>query len=119
MSSNWQVTWNPKLYNYQKLIQDYHSGKVQTIYQSQGMGKMIYIPQINDLVYISCEKKKIIKCQVLSIFKRGIEQKQDEYNLTTDRKHTHNYKYLEMKIIEVYEKPEPMLGFQRTWKQLK
>ena len=64
---------NPKLYDYEKLIQDYQIGKIKTIYQSQGMGKMVYIPQIDDLVYVSCNKKKIMKCKV-KVFLKGEEQ---------------------------------------------
>lgn len=119
MTTVWQVTWNPKLYDYEKLIQDYQSGIIKRIFQSQGMGKMVYIPQIDDLVYVSCDKKKIMKCKVKSIFKRGEEQIQDIYNLQKIRKHTENHKYLIMEIVEVYQNPEKLLGNQKTWIKIK
>ena len=117
MENFWLVTWNPKLYDYQRLIDDFKKGKIKKIIQSKGMAKMIYVPQINDTVYVSCHKKKIMKCKVLTIFKRGTDQIMDKYNLGLVRKHTENNQYLTMEILEVYDEPEYMKGYQRTWTQ--
>ncbi len=111
----WKVTWNPKLYDYQKLIQDYknnqHSGYLK---QSKGMANMKNVPQIDDIVYISCNKFKIMKCLVVSDFITNKDEINDSY-CKGIRHHTTNKTFLEMKIIEIYMNPEQLLGSQRTW----
>ena len=115
---NWKVTWNPKLYNYEKLIEDYingnHNGYIK---QSKGMAIMKTVPQIGDIVYVSCEKRKIMRCNVVSEFITNDDEKQDPYNIGEIRKHSQNNTHLEMMIVEIYREPETLLGSQRTWIQ--
>jgi len=118
MTLLWQVTWNSKLYDYEKLINDFknnnHSG---IIYQCKGRAKMVKLPKINDYVYISCNKLKIMKCKVISNFVIGHEEKYDLYNIgsQTQRIHSINNEYLTLQIEIIYENPEILKGFQRTW----
>lgn len=114
----WKVTWNPKLYDYQKLIQDYqnnqHSGYLK---QSKGMANMKNVPQIGDIIYVSSNKLKIIKCELVSDFITNKDQINDPYSkgIIIIREHTKNNTFIEMKIIEIYMNPEQLLGSQRTW----
>ncbi len=116
MVANWKVSWNSQFYNYKKLISDYkdnkHSG---IIYQSKGRAIMKNMPKINDYAYISCDKKKILKCKILTEFVNGNEEKCDLYNLGSNRNHSNNNIYLTMKIEHVYDEPTELKGCQRTW----
>lgn len=122
MTQIWKVSWNAKLYNYEKLINDYlnnkHSG---IIYQSKGKAHMINLPQINDIVNISCKKQHILTCKIITGFiNNGIEEQNDSYNLTNllnNRNHADNNIYLTMQIINVVDRQKrPLLkGCQRTW----
>lgn len=111
----WQVTWNPKLYDYTKLIEDYKNGRhTGYIKQSKGRAVMNIVPQIGDFVYISCNKKKIMKCEVVSNFVVNEHEINDSY-CKGRRLHTINNTFLEIKIIDIYTNPEVLLGYQRTW----
>jgi hypothetical protein len=111
----WKVTWNPKLYNYKKLIDDIQNNRhCGYIKQSKGMANMKVIPQIGDTIFISCNKLKIMKCEVISNFITNKDEKNDPY-CEGIRNHTANDTYLEMKILEIYSNPERLLGCQRTW----
>lgn len=111
----WQVTWNPKIYDYKKLIDDYQNGRhTGYIKQSKGKALMRIVPQIGDFVYISCDKKKIMKCEVVSNFVVNSEEINDSY-CKGIRPHTENNTFLEIKIVEIYSNPEILLGYQRTW----
>jgi hypothetical protein len=116
----WKVTWNPKNYDYKRLINDYknngHSGFIK---QSKGMARMIVVPQIGDEVYISCSKLKIMKCKVVSGFVENEQGIKDEYQIgpTATHSHTQNNTFLMLQILEIYDAPERMTGLQRTWAQ--
>lgn len=117
----WQVSWNKKKYDYKRLICDYLEGRhTGFVTNSKGMAKMIVLPQIDDEVFIACDKKKILKCKVVSDFVIHENGANDEYCIGTPetRIHTHNNTFLMLQIIEVYENPEPLKGFQRTWVKL-
>jgi len=117
----WQVSWSKNSYDYKQLIRDYleghHTGFVT---QSKGMAKMVVVPQIGNEVIISCDKKKILKCKVVSDFVIHENGANDEYciGMPETRIHTRNNTFLMLQIIEVYENPEPLKGFQRTWVKL-
>ena len=118
----WKVTWNPKFYDYQRLINDYrNNGHCGFIKQSKGMAIMRVVPQIDDEVYISCAKLKIMKCKVVSGFVENEQGIRDEYEIgsTETFVHTKNNIFLMLQILEVYDVPERMTGLQRTWAQLK
>ena len=115
----WQVTWQKKIYDYKKVIDDYRNGRhTPFIKQSKGMARMRVVPQVGDDVYISCNKMKIMKCKVVSGFVENEREMLDGYCIGALRPHTHNNILLTLQIIEVYDEPERMLGFQRTWVKL-
>jgi hypothetical protein len=114
----WKVTWNPKFYDYKRLINDYrNNGHCGFIKQSKGMAKMRVVPQIDDEVCISCAKLKIMKCKVVSGFVENEQGIRDEYEIgdTSRYLHTQNNTFLMLQILEVYDRPERMTGLQRTW----
>ena len=114
----WKVTWNPKMYDYKRVINDYRNNKhCGFIKQSKGMSLMRVLPQINDEVYISCDKLKIMKCKVVSGFVENEQEMRDEYYIgaTATHSHTQNNTFLMLQILDVYDEPERMTGLQRTW----
>jgi hypothetical protein len=115
----WQLTWQKKIYDYKRLISDYrneaHTGFIK---QSKGMAKMRVVPQVGDDVYVSCNKLKVMKCKVVSGFVENERENLDGYCIGSLRLHTHNNVILTLQIVEVYDEPERMLGFQRTWVKL-
>lgn len=118
VSQIWQVTWNKNLYDYKRLISDYRNGRhTGFIKNSKGMAKMVTEPQIGDDVYISCDKMKIMKCKVVSGFVENEPEMQDDYHTVPidAMPHTRNNIFLMMQIVEVYDEPERLLGYQRTW----
>ena len=65
----WKVSWNKNWYNYNQLIDDYNNQRFSGIIcQKKGIAKMKRLPKIKDIVYISCNKFKIMKCIVISDF---------------------------------------------------
>ena len=115
----WKVTWNPKFYDYKRLINDYrNNGHCGFIKQSKGMAKMRVEPQVGDDVYISCNKMKIMKCKVVSGFVENEREMLDGYCIGALRPHTNNNILLTLQIVEVYDEPERMLGQRRTWVKL-
>ena len=117
-ASIWQVTWNKNIYDYKRVINDYKNGRhTGFIRQSKGLAKMRVEPQIGDDVYISCDKLKIMKCKVVSGFVENQQEMRDDYHIVSSDllNHTHNNIFLMIQIVEVYDEPERMLGYQRTW----
>ena len=118
----WKVTWNPKLYDYQRLIHDYRNNHNDIYYQSKGKSRMKNEPRIEDTVYVSCGKLKIMKCVVLtnfSTFDETIIDNYLKYDNNEQRPHTDKKIYLQLKIVEIYDDPEEFLGNQRTWTLIK
>ena len=118
MASIWQVTWNKNLYDYKRVIIDYKNGRhTGFIKISKGMAQMRVEPQIGDEVYISCDKLKIMKCKIVSGFVDNQQEMRDDYHIVSSDllNHTRNNIFLMIQIVEVYDEPERMLGYQRTW----
>ena len=115
MSTNWRVSWNKDLYDYKRIISLYKLGEEDIINQSKGRAKMVKLPKIGDYAYVSCDKKKIMKCKIISNFIIGDEEKSDKCNKGNPRIHTNNNTYLKMKILEVYDEYLIFKGCQRTW----
>lgn len=117
MVKTWQVSWNKNLYDYVGIINSFNNGETDIIRQSKGRARMREdnLPKIDDIVYVSCNKLKIMKCKVISNFIVGYEEKDDIYNRGNPRTHTNNNTYLKMKIIETYDNPTELKGRQRTW----
>jgi hypothetical protein len=121
MTSYWQTTWNSKLYDYQKLIADFKANRTLEVNNSKGLAKMKIVPHIGDVVFVSCDKKKIMTCSVISNFEEDNDGSYDEYCIgpRDTHKYSQNNIVLRLKILEVYDNPDVMLGFQRTWVKLK
>jgi hypothetical protein len=118
MNTTWKVSWNHRRYNGQKLMDDYRNGShTGFIKQSKGLAKMCNLPKMGDIVYISWKKTKVMKCTVVADFVVNEIEINDEYHIgsTHTQLHTRNNTFLMLKIAEVYETPERMLGNQRTW----
>ena len=111
----WRVSWSKTLYDYQRIIREFREGKTQTIFQSKGRAKMRHLPRPGDIAYVTCAKKRWMKCIVETDFRIGDEEKQDECNIGENRPHTENNTYLKMRIVEVYDDPIELRGVQRTW----
>ena len=73
--AHWQTSWNHKRYDYKRLIEDFKAGRTLEVKNSKGMAKMKVVPHIGDTVVVSCNKKKIMKCSVISEFEE--EEKVD------------------------------------------
>jgi hypothetical protein len=117
MVKSWQVSWNKSLYDYIGIINSYKNNGNDIIYQSKGLARMKddNLPKINDIVYVSCNKLKIMKCKIISNFVKDILEKNDIHNIGSPRTHTANNTYLKMKIVEIYDNPSELIGRQRTW----
>ena len=118
MTQVWKCSWNKNLYDYKRIIEDFRLNQVSVIKQSKGNAKMVNLPQIGDIVFVSCNKKKIMKCRVISDFITDDEQHNDPYNIGENRLHSMNNTYLNMSIIEIYDDPQDFRGCQRTWSKL-
>ncbi len=114
---SWKLSINSKLYNIKDLITDYKSGNHNGIIkQSKGRANMLSIPIQGDIVFVSCNKQKIMKCKVITNFiEYGNGEKDDKYNIGCYRNHATNNTYLYMEILEIYDNPETLKGNQRTW----
>ena len=85
------------------------------------MAKMKVVPKIDDIVYVSCDKKNIMRCVVVSEFEETENGGYDEYSIGPRESinHSQNNLCLRLKIVEAYEDPILMLGYQRTWVKLR
>ena len=115
---NWKLTWNPKKYDYNRRMEIFRSGDTNLIYQAKGNQRLKILPKIGDNIYISCDKKLIMSCVVMSDFKEGKEAQLDECNLDDPRFHASEPEYVILKIVEIYDNPKHFIGFQGTWKQI-
>jgi hypothetical protein len=114
----WKVSWNYKKYDAQRLINDYKNGAhTGFIKCSKGLAKMNVLPKINDIVFVSWKKQKIMKCKVVSEFVVNEQEIQDQYHIghTNTHAHTQNNTFLQVQIVEIYDTPELYKGNQRTW----
>ena len=82
---------------------------------------MVYLPKIGDIVYISCNKLKIMKCKVISNFISYYESIiTDIYDVNKMGNISNkNNEYLKIQIIKIYNKPDIFNGNQRTWSKYK
>jgi hypothetical protein len=115
MVQKWKVSWNKSLYNYKEVIRLFNEQGIDEIKQSKGRATMINMPTIGDIVYISCNKLRIIKCVVISDFITDLKEKTDIHNEGIVRYHTDNNTYLKLRIIKTYGDPTYLRGCQRTW----
>ena len=121
MSQTWKLSWNSKFYNYKQLIKDYNNNKHSgIIFQQKGNARMVCLPKIGDIVYISCDKLKIMKCKVVSNFTLYYESIiTDIYDVKMGNISNNNNEYLKIQIIKIYNKPDIFNGNQRTWSKYK
>ena len=120
---HWRVSWNAKLYEYEQVIKAFRAGKTSSIYQSKGRAVMRNLPQIGDIVVVTCKGFRRMQCAVTGNFQTVLPpnnlQQHDEFNRGEVRHHAENNTYLEMKITHVYQgKAMPLRGVQRTWSKL-
>lgn len=110
--TTWKLTWNSKYYDYKKLINDYNNERHNGIICQQYQNKKKVYAKIDDIVYISCNKKKIIKANVISNVRKD-KQPEDKYDIGTHN--SNDNKWCLIKIIEVYDNPDELKGNQNTW----
>ena len=122
---HWRVSWNAKLYDYSQAIEAFLDTPAQnsSIYQSKGRAVMRNLPQIGDIVVVTCKGFRRMQCEVTGNFRTVLPpnnlQQHDEFNRGEVRHHAENNTYLEMKITHVYQgKAMPLRGVQRTWSKL-
>lgn len=120
MSQTWKLSWNSKFYNYKQLIKDYNKNKHSgIIFQKKGNARMVHLPKLGDIVYISCDKLKIMKCKVVSNFTSYYESIiTDNYDIKMGNTYNNNNEYLKIQIIKIYNKPDIFNGNQRTWSKI-
>jgi hypothetical protein len=117
----WKVTWNNKRYDYSRVMADWKNGNhCGYVNQTQGKAKMNkLIPHVGDMVYVSCNKKKIMKCVVATEFQETPEEIVDNYCIGKSQPQISS-NYLRIQIVEVYDEAvaETFMGNQRTWTTL-
>ena len=120
MSQTWKLSWNSKFYNYKQLIKDYNKNKHSgIIFQKKGNARMVHLPKLGDIVYISCDKLKIMKCKVVSNFTSYYESIiTDNYDIKMGNISNNSNEYLKIQIIKIYNKPDIFKGNQRTWSKI-
>ena len=125
MSNNtptkWKVSWNAKKYDFQGIIEAFNNGSQIRIRQSKGHANMVQLPQIGDLVVVTCNKYRRMQCKIISNFNEVPNQLQyqDEFNISNNREHATNCIHLLMEITHVYTSEiYPLRGNQRTWTKL-
>ena len=111
----WKITWNPKMYDYKKRIQDFIENGNDIMPQSKGTANMKSMPEEGDIAYVSCDRKLIMKVIIHSKFQNNYNIcKHDPYYINNDATHiTNEYNYL--KIIKIYSQSIKFPGNQRTW----
>lgn len=103
MTDVWKLVWNKKIYNYEKILEDFKLDKVSIIKQKINKTNKYNLPQVGDSVIIYCDEKKLMKCRIISgCINCG--DYENPYNITgaIDDK---NSVYLKIKIMEVYINP--------------
>ena len=125
MSNNtptkWKVSWNAKDYDFQGIIEAFNNGSRRHISQSKGRAPMVRLPQIGDLVVVTCKKYRRLQCKIISNFNEVPNQLQyqDEFNINNNRLHATNGIHLLMEITHAYSSEiYPLNGCQKTWTRL-
>ena len=126
ISKTWKVSTNCKFFDYKKAQNDfknYTAGKRSEpvlIYQSKGRCKMVIVPEVNDIVFFSCEKKKVLVGKVIKGFTIGTNHQTCIYNKETTNEPDHRSpnSYAIIEIISLGDESE-LRGVQRTWSQYK
>ena len=113
--NSWKLTWNKDYYNYEKLIDDIKKGSHNgLIIQQIGKFRIKNKPEMNDIVYISCNKRMIMKAVVITpVFNSNYI---DPYSIGTYNQQSN--KFCIIKIEHIYENPKILLGSQRIWAQI-
>lgn len=117
--TEWRVSWNAKYYDYKRVIADFRNRTNRIIEQSHGKASMTNVPQVGDIVYITCKKKEILICKVLIGFNDEKNQhyhQNDTYNIGENRPHADDKnKCCTLQILEAPLNPNELRGVQRTW----
>ena len=115
----WKVSWNKKLYDYGRAVEKFKKGEKKFIFQSKGRANMKQLPKIGDIAYVSCDKRLIMKCEIMCDFMTGTKNQDDDCNKGKVRTHAENETYLKMKICKVYDDVISLPPGMRTWLPLK
>lgn len=115
----WKVSWNKKLYDYERAVKEFKEGKRKFILQSRGRAHMVQCPTVGHVAYVCCDKRLVMKCVVKTDFITDNKQHNDSCNLGKERTHSENDTYLKMEIIKVYDDIIPFDKGMRTWLPLK
>ena len=116
MVYSWKVTWNSKYYNYNQLIKDYKNNLHNGIILQQYPKNKKNFAKIGDIVYISCDKRKIMKCSVISDLIL-VNKIPDKYNIGL---HNYNHqKCCKIRIEKIYNNYIELKGNQQTWTKFK
>lgn len=98
--TNWKLSWNHKSGHHDHVMKHFLMNPEHYMFeQAKGNAKMVRVPEPGDIVYVSCCKKKIMKCLVCSPF--HINSMGFESNV--------------LKPLEIYEKPEDFPANRRNW----
>tara|TARA_B100000575_G_C23125016_1_gene651659 strand:- start:2164 stop:2523 length:360 start_codon:yes stop_codon:yes gene_type:complete len=112
-NNSWIVSWTEENIDYNLLINDFrnrlHNGLILQEINENELDEYIY-PDINDIVFISCKDKIILKCSILVI--NIIGKFEDKYR-KKEEKELKNY-YL-LKIKKVYEDNLFMKTKKKIW----
>jgi len=118
----WQLSWNKKNYNYDKLMKSAASSeKHRTITQSWGKTSTANISKIGlgDEIYISCASKCIMKAVVTRAFYESTDVKTDEFVINSQEhvERNANKWYCQLYISEIYfdEYQRDLCGNQNTF----
>ncbi len=111
----WKVSWNKKLYDYERAVKEFKEGKRKFILQSRGRAHMVQCPTVGHIAYVCCDKRLVMKCVVKTDFITDNKQHNDGCNLGNKRTHSENDTYLKMEIIKVYDDIIPFEKGMRTW----
>ena len=93
----WKVSWNKKLYDYERAVKEFKEGKRKFILQSRGKAHMVQCPTVGHIAYVCCDKRLVMKCVVKTDFITDNKQHNDSCNLGKERTHSENDTYLKIK----------------------
>ena len=110
MTSYWQTTWNSKLYDYQKLIADFKANRTLEVNNSKGLAKMKIVPHIGDVVFVSCDKKKIMTCSVISNFEEDNDGSYDEYCIGPRDTHKYSQNNIVLRLTPFHNQNADFVG---------
>ena len=109
----WKVSWKEEDVDYNLLIDDFknsiHTGLILQEINDSELEGCVY-PDVNDVVFISCEDKRIMRCSILA---RNIVGKFEDKYTKKEKKELSSYNLL--KIQQVYKDNSFMKTNKKCW----